>query len=172
MKGGLFLFFVVEASSTSQSDYKYIQSVILHFYIDRKHHREPIYMATKSNLTDLAKINSATKRAMEVGGEVHVILCADKDVNKDEENAKIIRFCKDNSFDLVWMNQNIEHVFLDNPHLRSEDKSSKANDFLRRSDKIFKDFDIALLNTEDPLRKPRSSNLMLVLDKYIERKRR
>lgn len=162
---GLYLYFVVEANSKSRSDWKYIKSVIDHFYEPRTVQLKAVCVAGKSNLTSLKKIESETRKAR---GKVRVIVCADVDNDDDERNRKIINFCRENGFDLVWFNQNIEHVFLN--HSSVKDKVVQATKFLEGKDKILDKMGVGILNESSALDIPHSSNLMLILDAYLKRR--
>lgn len=166
MNKGPYLLFVVEAKSDNKSDWIYIESVIHCHYEPRKHRHRAIYAGGKSKLTSIGRINAAKKGA---SGKIHVIVCADKDRNDDHLNDEIIKFCKDNGFDLVWMNLNIEDVFLGEPNVRTQDKQAKAVKFAAKRDKKLEELGTDRLMVDDPLKKSGSSNLMLVLDRYIKR---
>lgn len=58
------LIFVVEACSTSRSDYLYIKSVLDHFYDSSEHKFSPIYAGSKTRLVDQGKkIEECSRRA-------------------------------------------------------------------------------------------------------------
>lgn len=167
MSGGLYLYFVVECSSKSRSDWMYIESLINYHYKPRSHSHKAIYASGKSNLFNISKIEKETRKA---NGNTHVIICADVDENDEAQNQRLIEFSEKHGFDLVWMNLNIEDVFLDEPNVHARDKHEKAKAFLKVRDKRLKDLGTKLFMEENPLKKMHSSNLMTVLDKYLKRK--
>lgn len=71
------------------------------------------------------------------------------------------------SFDLVWMNLDIEEVFLGR-RIRNNAKKKEALSFLKKKQTYLSSNQ--MLANPKPLDKHPSSNLLIVLDKYLARK--
>lgn len=168
MKKGTHLYFAVESDKTCKSDWWYIESIIRHFYESMNYSRKAICVGGKGNLTKKPKITAETKKAR---GESHVIVVADKDTNDELTNKRIVEFCEKNKYRLVWMNPNIEGVFLDDPNVKKEEKGKRSREFLEKMDSMINALDIERLSEKDPLNNQGTTNLMLVLDELIRRKR-
>ena len=159
------LIVVCETRASSKTDYKYIKSVIDYYYKPRSYSIKPIYATSKSELIKQDK--KIEKEISDYPGQVVVVLFADVDLGNDNLNNKIINYCNNKKYELVWMNGTIEEVFLGRK-VSNKQKTKEANKYLEHYLKI-----LPLLNNLDnssALTSNRSSNIILVLDKILERK--
>lgn len=95
-------------------------------------------------------------------------MVADKDEDDDKTNDFLTRTCKEKGYDLVWMNIDIEDVFLDR-RIPDKEKVKAANSFQIRASKELSKIGVERFLVPNPLEKRHCSNLFLVLDKYITR---
>lgn len=159
------LILVFETRPSCESDYIYVKSAIEFFYVERKYKITPIYAETKS---ELIKCGKKIKGYIEkYQGDSKVILFADYDKGGDPDNAKIEKYCNDMSYDLVWMNLDIEEVFLGR-RIKNNAKKKEALSFLKRKQTYL--LSNGAFDCSKPLDKHPSSNLLIVLDKYLTRK--
>lgn len=159
------LILVFETRASCESDYIYVKSAIDYFYVERKHKTTPIYAKTKSSLINCGKrIESYMDKYQ---GVSKVILFADYDKKDDPNNAKIEKYCSDKSFDLVWMNLDIEEVFLGR-RVEKRSKEREALNFLKKKQTYLSSNQV--LANPKPLDKHPSSNLLVVLDRHLRRK--
>ena len=94
-----------------------------------------------------------------------VIIVADYD--RDEIlNDKIIDYCSANDYELVWMNLDVEDVYL-GKQIPNNRKNSEAINFQSRKHILLPR--LRGLATIEPLKARHTTNILLVLDKYIER---
>lgn len=159
------LIVVCETRASSKTDYKYIKSVIDYYYKPRSYSIKPIYATSKSELIKQDK--KIEKEINNYPGQTIVVLFADVDLGDDNLNNKIINYCNNNKYELVWMNGTIEEVFLGRK-ISNKQKTKEANKYLEHYLKI-----LPLLNNLDnssALTSNRSSNIILVLDKILDRK--
>lgn len=157
------LILVMETRPSCNSDYRYLKATIDYFYKPRSFNIQKIYAGNKSELLNQARKIQIEKQKF--NGESVVVVCADYDRPDDPLNEQLINYCNENNFELVWMNSNIEHVYLNLPNTR--DKERASIDFLRRSQRILPLLDN--LADDNPVCKTRSTNLIYILDKYFER---
>lgn len=159
------LIFLVETRASNKSDWMYIKSTLDFYYEQRTYGISKIFAKTKSQLIDQnenikTKISNSSRTPK-------VIIVADYD--RDENlNDKIIVYCKDNDYDLVWMNLDIEDVYL-GKQIPSNTKGKEAINFQTKKDKLFPL--ITTLNNKSPLQKRHTSNILCILDKYLTRKK-
>ncbi len=93
------------------------------------------------------------------------MLCADYD-REEKSNEEIIKYCFKNNYNLVWMNLDVEDVFL-KKQVRQKEKVQQAINFQRRKNTLFK---LGInLSEKDPLKTRHASNLLCVLDCFLER---
>ena len=159
------LILVFETRASCESDYIYVKAAIDHFYVERRHKITPIYAKTKSELINCEKrIQSRIDKNRD---DSKVILFADYDKKDDPNNAKIEKYCLDKSFDLVWLNLDIEEVFLGR-RVEKRAKEREALNFLKKKQTYLSSNQV--LANPTPLDKHPSSNLLLVLDRHLRRK--
>lgn len=96
-----------------------------------------------------------------------MVLFADVDLDDNDLNNKIISYCNNKKYELVWMNGTIEEVFLGRK-INNKQKTKEANKYLEHYLKILP----ALNNLNNPsaLTTNQSSNILLVLDNILDRK--
>ena len=161
------LILIVEACSTSRSDYLYLKSVLDHFYDSSEHKLSPIYAGSKTRLIDQGKkIEECSKRAS--FKESQVFLCADYDYKSDPSNKAIQKYAREHGYEIIWMNRDIEEVFL-GKRIPSKQKKQEAERFLRNPAKALESNNH--LFVEDPLKAHPSSNILCVFDRYLHRRR-
>lgn len=165
----------VEANQKSKSDYYYIKKAIDTYYnIDNKIKLTPIYLGGKGNYNKPKIINKIVKAKREFSEDKSndeeniVIYFFDTDNNSLDPssvsmNEEIIKFCKEQSFELVWFNKNIEHVMTDNETVK--DKVKAAQVFLKNG-KLPKSSKLKVLNSLSN----KGSNIKLILDKFLLQK--
>lgn len=159
------LIVVCETRASSKTDYKYIKSVIDYYYKPRSFSIKPIYATSKSELIKQDK--KIEKEINDYPGQTIVVLFADVDLGDDNLNNKILNYCNNKKYELVWMNGTIEEVFLGRK-INNKQKTKEANKYLEHYLKI-----LPLLNNlenSSALTSNRSSNILLVLDKILDRK--
>ncbi|MCI9386160.1 MAG: hypothetical protein HFH77_07380 [Lachnospiraceae bacterium] len=78
---------------------------------------------------------------------------------------KISQFCKENGYDLVWFCHDVEEVFLDNK-IPDSQKVQEAGAFRRKKGIQ----EIPLDKLASSVMRIHTSNIMQILDKYLERK--
>ncbi len=169
------LIFVVEANSKCKSDWFYIKDTIDRFYVyDQAHVRlTPVYMDGKGKYqkkereisslikqyTNASK-NNATRKSV-------VIYCFDCDNYDTKYEDRIFldtakKYCDSHGYEFVWFYEDIECVYLGR-RVDKGQKKKEAESF--RCRKGIENITIKkLLNVAY---KANSSNLMVVLDKYL-----
>lgn len=158
------LILVLETRKSCNSDYRYIKATIDYFYKPRSFSIRPIYAKNKSEL--LNQERKIIDEKHKYGGQSVVVICADFDRQDDPLNNELFEYCKENDYELVWMNLNIEHVYLNDRNVTNKEKASI--NFLKNSDLILSK--LVNLNNSDCLNYLCSSNILCILDKYLERK--
>ena len=119
----LIIFVIETKSSKYDSDGVYVKEVYQRFYSYNKYDTifRFVYMDGKWNYNKknvLNKINGEIKKFLSVGNkDYHVVYIADKDEYRtNQQDEKYVRmltqFCKEKGYKLVWMDKNIEDVFL------------------------------------------------------------
>lgn len=159
------LIIVIETRSSNQSDYKYIKSVIDYFYKPRSFTIKKIFASSKSEL--IRQDKKINKEIADYPDESKIIVFADTDKNDDALNSKIIGYTNKNKFDLVWMNSDVEEVFLGRK-VNKRNKGKEADNYLVHYQKILPS--LTNLENDNPLKFNKTSNILLVLNKYLEKK--
>lgn len=166
------MIFCVETNKNADTDSVYLSETINSYYMTPNQVKiSKIYMGTKSkyNSPKVLKEIEKKKRAFTIG-ETKVIYCIDTDdyesnYDHKKEFDKICLFCKENSYELIWFCHDVEDVFW-RERVSDSQKVSKAADF-RRQKKIQ---EVLLSKLSSKSLKNQSSNIMQVLDKYLDRK--
>lgn len=160
------LIIVCETRSSSKSDYKYIKSVLDYFYEPRSFSIKKIFASSK---TSLIKQDSKISKIMSSYSEKSfVVLFADVDSKDDQLNNEIMNYARNRNFALVWMNQDVEDVFL-GKSVNKKIKNAEADNYLKRYHKILPLLTIKL-EEKNPLEHKNTSNILVVFDNYLERK--
>lgn len=156
---------VIETRASCESDYRYIKSAIDYFYVERSFKISKVFAKTKSELINCDK--KIKEYENKYKGTTKVVICADYDHENNPDNEAISNYCYSHSYDLVWMNVDVEDVFLGKT-VPNKDKNRESFNFLKRKDKLLSSN--TFLNNPSPLVKRPASNLLVVLDKYLKRK--
>lgn len=158
------LILVMETRPSCKSDYRYIKSTIDYFYCSRQFQIKPIFAKCKGELIKQdKKIAEEMKR---YGDKCVAVICTDYDSSSDPNNQKIENYCKEKGFDLIWMNRNVEEVYLGKMKIKSKDQASK--DFLRHQNAFFSM--AKNLDEINPLVHTCSTNIKTIFDKYLQKK--
>ena len=157
------LILIMETRSSNQSDYMYIKSTIDYYYQPRTFGITKIFATSKSQLTKQDnKIKNACKKTSRTPV---IVVIADYDYD-EKLNEEIKIYCKNNSINLIWMNSDIEDVYLGEKTKRKE-KEKSAIAFQISKDKLLPN--LKNLSEIDPLKKNKCSNILIILDKYLKR---
>ena len=157
------LVFVMETRPSNKSDWMYIKSTIDYFYKPRTFALDKIFATSKSELVQQGKkINS---KMDDSNRKTKVIIVADYD-REEDLNDTIIEYCINNNYDLVWMNLDVEDVYL-GKQVSNNHKKSEAIKFQSKKHKLLPK--LSGLGNDNPLNARHTTNLLLVLDKYITR---
>lgn len=156
---------VCETRSSSKSDYKYIKSVFDYFYKPRSFAIKKIFASSKPELIKQDK--KISKEIADYNGESKVIIFADVDDNDGNLNKRIEDYATMCGYELVWMNGDIEEVFLGHK-VKGNKKTDEANKYLIQYLNILPK--LTNLQEKDVLSKSKTSNILLVLDRFLERK--
>ena len=94
------------------------------------------------------------------------------DLDSDEPNYKkgtlnrnIMDYCESNGYDLIWMCENAENVFLGLEPGVLDDKTEAAKDWARNKNKELNTVKLSKMNIQK-----HCSNILLTLDKCLKRK--
>ena len=172
---GLQLIFVMETNKKSKSDWKYIRSTYEFFY---KYGRTevkftPIFMDGKHKYKDkeaeISKKIAEYKATVKTNRSV-VIYCFDCDEYDNQEEDRVFlketkEYCNNRGAEFVWFCKDIERVFL-GKKVENSNKSKEADAFMMRG-KIKK---IESKNLCCERYQNQKSNILTILDKYLERK--
>ena len=155
----------METRASCGSDFMYIKSALDYYYCERSYTLTKIFATNKSSLIKCeGKIRKSISKYC---GESVVVICADYDCNDSILNKSIEEYCARNNYELVWMNVDVEDVFL-NRTVPKRCKEREAVNFLKTKLTV-----LSKLNTlciENPIDKRPASNLLCVFDKYLKRK--
>lgn len=172
---GLQLIFVMETNSKCKSDWIYIKDTIEQFYkYDRAQVKfSTVYMDGKGNYEKKEKAISGLKKKYAGPAKKNqskVIYCFDcDDYDSKLEDRKFLdrakRYCREQSADFVWFCKDIEQVYLGKKVDRRQKKTEST---------VFKTRKLINTVKEETLSTDRyqfnTSNILLVLDQYLERK--
>lgn len=166
------IIFVFETKNSNGSDYLYYKAIMDRFYKERGTgiKIQQVFMNGKGNYE---KINKSIITYMNrYQGQTKVVYFLDVDCNNinnnyQEFNAKIIKYCEENEYEIVWFNKTIEEVLIGN--IITRNKTEKAKDFFLKN-KISQ-IEISKLNISNYKQlKNKESNVLTILDKYLEKK--
>lgn len=162
----------LETKNKNGSDFYYLKSILTRFYEERgtgiaiKH----VFMNGKANYDKIeAKIKNIRNQYQ--GNSVVVYFCdVDKPelrIDQKQLNNKIINYCKNKNYKLVWFNKTIEDVLIDK--LINNDKTNIAYNFYIKD--LINNVPLNRLNCgEKPTVK--QSNILTILDEYLIKKNR
>lgn len=162
----------VETNKSADTDSIYIYDTIYRWYkIDNKIKLSKINMNSKSRYNSKAVVREIAQKKKEyVIGETRVIYFIDTDqYERNPDHARefneISCFCNENGFDLVWFCHDIEEVFLG--HKVSDSQKVQEAIAFRRKKKIE---EIQMEQLACDTKRACASNILNVLDKYLDRK--
>lgn len=171
------LIFVVETNKKCNSDWIYIKDTIEHFYSYEQTMVKftPVYMDGKGKYKNKEKQIEKLIAKYKAGGknnETRVIYCFDCDeYNTKQEDAEFLKmarqYCEAKAYDFVWFDKDIECVYT-GEKVKDSEKKKRATVFKAKKEIDFvKPQRLSTMNYQE-----NSSNLMLILDKYLTRKRK
>lgn len=156
------LIFVLEANSSSRTDYFYVKKCLDSVYGERAFKLTSIYAGCKSKLFQQEKRILDFERRYE--GKTNVVVVSDIDENDELQNQKLVDYCKRNSFKLVWMNLDIEDVFW-GKKVKKNEKEALARKYLGCYERMIQE---AKLRNADPFSERHSSNLLTIIDSCLK----
>lgn len=166
------LIMCVETNKRADTDSSYINEAIYHIYnIDNKVKLSKVYMGAKMKYKSKEVLKEIdNKKNMFHLGKSIVIYCIDTDwyeINQEHKSDfdKIEKYCLSNNYELIWFCHDVEEVFLGNKVADSEKVKQAAN---FKNNNGIKNIRIDLLQKSE--KNARTSNMLLVLDKYLQRK--
>ena len=173
---GIQLIFVVETNRDCNSDWIYIKETIDRFYAyDQAHVKlSPVYMASKTKYKKNKVKNGITKYIKDYRAgakeESKVIFCFDcdnydNDIGDKNFLKEVKSFCKKEGYEYVWFCKDIERVYLGNEVTDSKKKTEAAK---FKAKKLINNVDESSLL--EKAYKVNSSNILVILDKFLERK--
>ena len=166
---------VMETSDEDKSDNIYISKLLDELYIQDNVVIQRIYLGGKRNYKNqkiLKDIKSYTNMHKSINnGSTTVIYfvdtyCEEECFKSGSFFYNLRSFIKDKGFELVWFAKNIERTFLNRDLLISENKKIVAKNFSQNTSipKLnIKNFSSINIHKD-------SSNILLILDKYLKRK--
>ena len=170
------LVFVLECNREDKSDAIYLNEVLNHFYVfenDRYSQvsRQNIFLEGKGKYKSVKnRLQNEMRIFSKEGVESKVIYMIDLDSNepnykKGTLNRNIMDYCENNGYDLIWMCENVENVFLGLEPSALDDKTEAAKDWARNENKELNAVKLSKTNIQKCC-----SNILLILDKYLKRK--
>ena len=171
---GVQLLFCVETNKSANTDWVYINKTIKQYYIQSPEiSLKPIPMGGKTNYrskTVVAIINSYI-RGYSRNGETTVFYCIDtdnceSDPDRKKEFDSIRNYCKKQGYEFIWFCRDIEEVYW-GERVESCEKVKMAAKF-NRYDQLQK---LAEKDLSSNLIRKGKSNILAVLDNYLERKK-
>ena len=174
---GVQLIFVVEANKSCKSDWIYIKDTIEYFYSYERTQVKfsVVYMDGKGNYNSRKKEKEIQKmisqyKAGAKSNKSRVIYCFDCDEynikQADREFLKAAqKYCSDNAYDFVWFCKDVEQVYTGKQVVDTQ-KKKEATDF--KSKKRISGIDSKKLSKQSY--GVGTSNIMTILDKYLELK--
>ena len=172
---GLQLIFVVETNKKCKSDWIYIKDTIERFYnYDQAHVKfTPIYMDGRGKYQNkeqeiLKNISQYASTAE--GNRTRVIYCFDcDDYDIKPEDAEFLRsaqqYCSTKGYDFVWFCKDVERVYIGK---KVDDGEKKRESATFKAKKLIVNVEMRKLCETNY--KTNTSNIMKILDKYLERK--
>lgn len=172
---GLQLIFVVETNKKCKSDWIYIKDTIERFYnYDQAHVKfTPIYMDGRGKYQkkeqEILKSISQYASTAE-GNRTEVIYCFDcDDYDIKPEDAEFLKsaqqYCNTKGYDFVWFCKDVERVYIGK---KVDDSEKKKESATFKAKKLIVHVETKKLCESNY--KSYTSNIMKILDKYLERK--
>lgn len=174
---GLQLIFVVETNKKCKSDWIYIKDTIDRFfeYEQTQIKFSPIYMdgkgkyknkKTGKEITSLISQYAAGNKT----NQSKVIFCFDcDDYDSKPEDAEFLanakRYCVEKGYDFIWFCKDIERVYIGK---KVDDSQKKKESATFKAKKLIDAVDESKLVVNNY--RANTSNIMIVIDKYLSRK--
>lgn len=162
----------METQKQAGTDYVYIKETIDRFYrVDNKIKLTPIYMNSKGRYNSNGVVKEiATKTRDFTIGATKVVYFIDTDEYETNfahaaELENIETYCDTRGYELVWFCHDVEEVYI-GEKINRKQKVSKAGEF-RRKGKINEMPENRLSSNNKSMC---TSNILLILDKYLQRK--
>ncbi len=159
----------VESSKQAGFDDKYIDNIIKHYYGDRNPIRY-VNMDGKGNYNKRSIKQNIQDKC--IGFREAVIIYAidldyfESNYQQKELNERVIAYVNQMNYQLVWFYPNIEHVLV-GEDVDKNKKRARVTQFTKNQDIIF----INTVYLEALTIKKGYSNILSVLDKYLQRKK-
>ena len=167
---GLQLIIVVETDKTNKSDYIYVKSTIEHFYsYDPSQVKlTPIYLGGKGNYERKQKDIASKISQYRQTGQSKVIYFFDCDEYNSKPEDKtfldsVKKYCEKNNYEFVWFCKDVEHVYIG--HSVEQQEKKKTAEGFKKNNLITK---VKKNDLKYSQYQPRKSNILNVLDKYLE----
>lgn len=165
------LLFCLETNEQAATDWVYISETISKYYqVSNQVKLSQVFMNAKMRYNSKDVLKKIAKKKTDYSlGDTHVIYCIDVDdfeSNPDHvrEYDEIKEFCNRNSYDFIWFCHDVEDVYL-KKRISKHEKTKEAAAF--RTKKGIESVEkTALISTNS--HKCHSSNILLILDKYLE----
>lgn len=174
---GLQLIFVVETNKKCKSDWIYIKDTIDRFfeYEQAQIKFSPVYMdgkgkyknkKTGKEITSLISQYAAGNKT----NQSKVIFCFDcDDYDSKPEDAEFLanakRYCVEKEYDFIWFCKDIERVYIGK---KVDDSQKKKESATFKAKKLIDAVDESKLLVNNY--RANTSNIMIVIDKYLSRK--
>ncbi len=165
------LIFLIESSKESESDYRYITETINRFYIVKGIKLTRIAMNGKGNYAKQLKLVNQYVKKYNANSKTStkVFMCYDIDNPSKSSfkiNKELVNYCIKNNFETIWFNEDIEQVYIKTSISKSL-KTKRANMFVSHNEIM--NVEVKSLTCAKSS-KTCTSNILLVLDKYLIRK--
>lgn len=150
----------------------YVNEALKHFYnIDNKIKISPVYLGGKSNYNHRkieGEIKKMIKSYSQTNGNSIVFYFIDKDqFDSSYEDKKFLsdvqKYCEINNIELVYFVRDVENVFL-GKQIEAASKTKAAINFIRKNAIV----SVAMKTLSNEVGKIGTSNLLCILDKYLE----
>ena len=160
----------VESKKKAKTDAIYVDKALKYFYnIGSDVKILYVYLNGKGNYNRQSVLKEIIRNKKQSSADKQVVVYVIdtdnlQDSNVVKENAAITNFCHNKNFDLVWMCENVEEVFL-NKRVADKQKVSAAKCF-----GLKKGLDKASTSSLSATQiTNKNSNLLLIFDQYLER---
>lgn len=172
---GLQLIFVVETNKKCKSDWIYIKDTIERFYKYNQAHIKftPVYMdgRGKYQKKESEILKNISQYASTAKGNCSRVIycfdCDDYDIKQDDsdflKNAK--QYCSTKGYDFVWFCKDVERVYIGK---KVDDSEKKRESATFKEKKLIANVEMKKLCETNY--KANTSNIINILDKYLERK--
>lgn len=166
------MIFCLETNKRANTDYIYIKETMDFLYQKNNQIKiSPVYMDGKTKYQSKSVLREIHKREKAfISGKTKIIYCIDTDEYENNiEHANIFRdiqiFCEENEYELIWFCHDVEEVF-QGRGIADSLKVKEAGAY--RDKKKIREMSLSRL-AEKTIR-PHTSNLLCILDQYLERK--